>query len=125
MDRPTVGQAVSERTASVVWELLSRIEQPVFLWNVFPFHPHCPGDPFSNRSHNASERDTGLAILSQLISLLQPKKLIAVGNDAEKALTQFAGELPVIKVRHPSYGGQREFSKRISEVFELSAGPLL
>ena len=38
--RATRGPVVAERTAAVVWKVLSRIEQPVVLWNVFPFHPH-------------------------------------------------------------------------------------
>src|SRR6185295_1754486 len=48
VQRPTNGAMVSERTASVIWRMLSFITAPVFLWNVFPFHPHLPNDPFSN-----------------------------------------------------------------------------
>ncbi len=125
MERPTIGRPLPERTAGAVWDLLARIDRPIFLWNVFPFHPHLPGDTFSNRTHNAKERDSGIAILSQLIALLRPRRLIAVGNDSEKALIQIADKVPVIKVRHPSYGGQRDFSNSISDAFGLAAGPLL
>lgn len=45
--RATTGPAVAERTAAVVWGVIARIGRPVFLWNVFPLHPHSPGDHFS------------------------------------------------------------------------------
>ncbi len=44
--RPTSGNAVPERAATVIWNLLDRIEAPIVLWNAFPLHPHKPGDPF-------------------------------------------------------------------------------
>lgn len=50
--RLTKGQAVPERTAAVIWSVLSKISSPVFLWNVFPLHPYEAGSPFSNRAHN-------------------------------------------------------------------------
>ena len=35
----TRGEMVGERSARVVWKVLSRIDVPVFLWNVFPPAP--------------------------------------------------------------------------------------
>ena len=80
IERSTTGDAIAEQTAAVVWRVLSQIKAPVFLWNVFPLHPHEPGNPFSNRSHNARERRAGEEFLSQLISLLRPRLLVAVGK---------------------------------------------
>ena len=89
IERATRGEVVVERTASVIWYVLSKLEGiNIFLWNVFPLHPHEPGSPFSNRAHNASERDTGLSVLEQLIGVLRPKRLIAIGNDAEQAVNR-------------------------------------
>ena len=107
--RATQGAAVRERSARVVWSVLSRIGATVFLWNVFPFHPHLPDHPFSNRSHVAAERRSGQYLLEQLVRLLDPSALIAIGNDAEKAARGLAGPTEIVKVRHPSYGGQTEF----------------
>lgn len=107
--RPTRGAVVRERSARVVWEVLSRIGATVFLWNVFPFHPHQPDNPFSNRSHTAVERRSGKYLLEQLVCFLNPSAIIAIGNDAEKAARRLAGPAEVVKVRHPSYGGQTEF----------------
>lgn len=56
LSRSTGGPAVSERTARVVWDMLSAVNRKVFLWNVFPLHPHDAGAPMSNRTHKRSER---------------------------------------------------------------------
>ena len=117
--RPTIGRAVAERTAAVIWDVLGRIEVPVFLWNVFPLHPHEAVDPFSNRTHNARERRAGEEVLSELIRLLRPRRLIAIGNDAASVAQRLADDREVVQVRHPSYGGQAIFLRQISELYEL------
>lgn len=118
-DRPTKGQAVAERTAVVIWSVLAEIEVPIFLWNVFPLHPHESNAPFSNRSHNIQERKAGEELLFQLISLLKPRRLIAIGNDAAKTAKIFAEGHEIIQVRHPSYGGQKQFLEQIQNVYSL------
>lgn len=119
VDRPTRGQVVPERTAAAIWKVLSLIASPVFLWNVFPLHPYEAGEPFSNRAHNVKERIAGEEILALLIEFLKPKRIIAIGNDAEKTTRKIAGEFDIIKVRHPSYGGQSEFLKQICEIYSI------
>lgn len=118
-ERPTKGQAVAERTAAVIWEVLARIETPVFLWNVFPLHPHEFNDPFTNRSHNPQERRAGEQLLLQLIRLLQPRRLIAIGNDAAHAASRIPGIHEIVQVRHPSYGGQTQFLRQMHELYGL------
>ena len=50
--RPTKGPPLKELSATVIWRMLSRIQDvPIFLWNVFPLHPHEPAKPFTNRPH--------------------------------------------------------------------------
>jgi len=123
--RPTLGQPVAERTATIIWEMLERIQAPIFLWNVFPLHPHEHGAPFTNRAHNAEERKAGTEKLLQLIHLLRPKRLIAVGNDAEKVLGRISGGANVVKFRHPSYGGQVLFSQQVRELYNIKEPTLL
>ena len=113
--RPTRGQKVSEQTAAAIWRALSRIESPVFLWNVFPLHPHRPGIPFSNRPHNAHERRIGEEFLSELIPLLRPRRLVAIGNDAAKTACRLVDRRTVTQVRHPSHGGRASFLAQIDE----------
>ena len=115
--RPTSGQPVAERTASVIWTALLQIQVPVFLWNVFPLHPYCDGDPFSNRAHNARERKAGVALLTVILGFLKPKRIIAIGNDACKALSATIPEEKLCKVRHPSYGGQNEFLRTMRTLY--------
>lgn len=129
VERATRGPLVSELTACAVWGMLSQIKTGVFLWNVFPFHSHDPGEPFSNRAHNAkAERSFGLEILRHLIGMLRPQHLIALGGDAESGLKRLGR--PFEKVRHPSFGGQRIFAEEIGRLYSLggtarNAGPAL
>ena len=115
LERATRGPVLAERTAAVVWKVLARIEQPVVLWNIFPFHPHQPDDPFSNRSHTSAERDATLVFLLGLIEMVRPKRLIAIGRDAQQALDNL--DLHVVGVRHPSYGGQSDFMASLFDLY--------
>jgi hypothetical protein len=118
-ERPTKGQLVAERTAAVIWGVLSQIESPIFLWNVFPLHPHETDDPFSNRSHNSVERRAGEELLFQLIRLLKPRRLIAIGNDAAHTAFRLTDAHNVLQVRHPSYGGQSQFIHWMQNLYGL------
>ena len=116
----TRGKPVAERTAAVIWRVLLQVSEPVFLWNVFPLHPHEPGNPFSNRSHNSRERRAGEQLLSQLIALLRPRLLVAIGNDAGQVACRLNERHRVIQVRHPSHGGQTQFSAQMSDLYDLN-----
>lgn len=118
-ERSTKGEAVRERTAAVIWGALSQIEASIFLWNVFPLHPHNVDDPFSNRPHNSHERKIGEEILSELIGMLKPRRLIAIGNDAAQTAHRLASYHDVYQVRHPSYGGQNVFLQQIQKLYRL------
>ena len=120
VERPTIGTAVAERTAEVVWSMLDQIDARIFLWNVFPLHPHESGVPFSNRQHNARERRAGEEVLQNLIALLRPARIIAIGNDAAAAASRVVDAVPVICVRHPSYGGQTQFLRQIAELYGVA-----
>ena len=118
--RPTKGEACNENTASTVWPLLKKIEDTVFLWNVFPLHPYKPGNPFSNRPHNGAECRAGELLLSGLIDILNPRRIVAIGNDAHQAACKLYEKEKVCKVRHPSYGGKSLFISQIRQLYRLS-----
>ncbi len=120
IDRSTRGQVVIEHTATYIWKVLSRIDVPVFLWNVFPLHPHEFGNPFSNRPHNYYERRFGEEFLSSLISMLRPNRLVAIGNDAARSARRLSDRHKVVQVRHPSYGGQGIFLSAMCKTYGLS-----
>lgn len=119
IERATTGSIMAERTAAVIWTMLVSVPAAVFLWNVFPLHPHEPNDPFTNRSHRQKERMAGEALLAELITMLRPRRLVAIGNDAAKVADRFAGVSDVVQVRHPSYGGQTEFIDQIRCLYKL------
>lgn len=116
----TKGELFSERTANNIWGFANALEHNIFMWNVFPFHPHEKGNPFSNRSHTAKERDDGVAILEVLEKLLKPNKIVAIGNDAYKVSIKLFPNKAVYKIRHPSYGGEKDFSNQLADLYEIS-----
>ena len=123
VERPTKGEAVAERTAAVIWNVLAQVQASVFLWNVFPLHPHETDDPYSNRLHNSRERRAGEELLFQLILLLKPRQLVGIGNDAALTAYRLADHHQVVKVRHPSYGGQTQFLKQLRDLYDLTEPP--
>ncbi|MGO8868998.1 MAG: uracil-DNA glycosylase [Alphaproteobacteria bacterium] len=117
--RATRGPEVAERTAAVVWQMLRAIDRPIFLWNVFPLHPHEPGDPMSNRCHTRVERESCRPLLTWLMETLQPRTVVAIGRDAHLALQDLG--ISAAAVRHPSYGGQSEFVSGLTALYGLTA----
>jgi hypothetical protein len=117
LKRATKGPVVIERTAGVVWQTLKLINRPVFLWNVFPLHPHEPNDPLSNRCHTRAEREACKPLLMWLITSLRPKHIVAIGRDAQLALSDL--DIVASQVRHPSYGGQADFIEGIRVLYDL------
>lgn len=121
--KATRGEAVKERTASVVWKMLGLIGRPVCLWNVFPFHPHEADQPMTNRCHTRYERDTALPFLEMLIEFGRPCTVVAIGRDAERAVAELGLGDVVEGVRHPSYGGQAQFMSQIAALYDLPSLP--
>lgn len=111
----TVGPPMAERTASEIWAILSKLSAPPFLWNVFPFHPHEPGEPFSNRKFTARELGAAHDINQALIRELGIRRIVAIGQDAARYSASFG--VKVVAVRHPSYGGVKEFRAGIQTLY--------
>jgi uracil-DNA glycosylase len=86
---------------------------------VFPLHPHEPGDPFSNRTHRPHERAVGEELLAELVAMLRPRRLVAIGNDAAKVAFRLAASAEAVQVRHPSYGGQSDFVRQVRCLYNL------
>lgn len=116
--RATKGELISELSATVIWSALSEIDTSIFLWNVFPLHPHLDGSEFTNRRHNSKERCIGEDVLQTLIDMLRPRRLISIGNDANSTALRMFSSQNVAKVRHPSYGGSKIFLRQITDLYE-------
>jgi len=100
-----------EQSATAMWSVLEEMEVLPLLWNAFPFHPYKKERPESNRKPTAKELEIGKSYLSELIELFDIKTVIAVGNVADHVLSRM--EIEHIKVRHPSYGGKKEFKEQL------------
>ena len=95
-----------EATANIVWGHLGVCELVPAFWNAVPFHPRA--DTKANRAPTAREIESCQTFLEQMLDLLAPHSVIAVGRTAEGALRRL-GSRDFDAVRHPSHGGKRAF----------------
>lgn len=113
--KATPGEVLStEASATIVWGTIAAIEPTPLLWNAFPFHPHRPGEPRSNRPPTAGELGIGQPFLVDLIAMFGVTTVVAVGNRARDSLELLGIEHT--RVRHPSRGGKRDFTAGIVEL---------
>lgn len=114
----TRGPVIAERTAAEIWGVLKMIEKPPLLWNVFPFHPHETGNPLTNRRFKAKELALVNELNNALIKWLKVRRIVAIGQDAASYATAFGVE--VLTVRHPSYGGVKDFRNGMRQIYSIS-----
>lgn len=117
LQKATIGKPIQERTATEISNALERVSGNVFFWNVFPYHPHEKDDPFTNRMHTTSERKIGGDLLLKLISTINFRSIIAVGNDASAMVKKIGIDCHC--VRHPSYGGKKKFHSQIDSCYNI------
>ena len=96
-----------EQSATIVWGELARLEFVPLIWASFPFHPHKPELPHSNRTPKRFEIDLGRPIFLELIEAFQIERVFAVGNIAHASLAAAGIDAP--KIRHPAQGGKNDF----------------
>lgn len=118
LTKATTGPIMRERTATEIHLARSRVSRKIFFWNIFPFHPHEINKPQSNRMHTRRERHVGLAFLMRVLNLMPVGRVVTIGNDATHALQ--AAEVACCPVRHPSYGGQKEFHRQVDAHYGLA-----
>lgn len=105
------GRWRQEATATAVWHTLAGLNVLPLLWNAFPYHPHLPEQPDTNRPPTTAELALGREVVILLLDLFAIEQVIAVGNKAAAALGQWGIAAP--KVRHPSHGGQVVFRREL------------
>ncbi|MEE4071038.1 uracil-DNA glycosylase [Pseudomonas viridiflava] len=113
----TRGPVIAERTAAEIWGVLKVIEKPPLLWNVFPFHPHEADNPLTNRRFKAKELALVNELNNALIKWLGVRRIVAIGQDAASYATAFGVE--VLTVRHPSYGGVKDFRNGMRQIYSI------
>ena len=103
-----------ERTATLFWKEVVKIDSAPLLWNAFPFSPFVSGELNSNRAPNKDEIKIGVKLLKDLIEIYKPKKIISVGNKASSAL-----ELLNIRhstIVHPSFDIKQQFKLQVARL---------
>jgi uracil-DNA glycosylase len=108
-----------EASASIVWQVIGQQAPLPLLWNVFPFHPHQPEKPQSNRTPTKAEIELGEPFLRQLWQMYERPLLVAVGRQAAEALVRW--QMPHHQVRHPAHGGKTQFTAGVATIFATFA----
>jgi hypothetical protein len=114
-ERATNGPVVVERTATEIWAVIRMLAYPPLLWNVFPFHPHDPDQPLTNRKFTKSELKIVDDLNRELVQWLRISRIISIGQDAAIYAASFG--VNVETVRHPSYGGVRDFRAGVKKLY--------
>ena len=108
----------NEPTDTVVWNALNRHGLAAFdviLWNIFPFHPHKPGELLTNRTPSKEELDLGIEYARQLMELVPNMQVLAIGQKAATTLEKYG--VPCMVAPHPSMGGANKFKAKVAEIF--------
>jgi uracil-DNA glycosylase len=115
-ERTSLGErAHREATATVFWRVMREFHPRFLAWNSLALHPHRPGQPLSNRTPAPAEIRQAGAALATLVALLQPRRVIAVGDRAAAAARRLC--LAAIPVRHPGHGGAADFQAGMEDIF--------
>lgn len=113
---PDAAGIAAEPTATVLWQVLEEVDFLPLLWSAFPWHPHQPGRPLSNRTPKPSETKLGTSFWQELAEMFGVSSIVAVGNVAQHSLQRSGLAAP--KIRHPAHGGRSGFKRGLEELLE-------
>jgi hypothetical protein len=105
-----------EYSASIYWRVLEDAFPAFFTWNSVPLHPHPEGEPLSIRNPRRSEVRAWHDLLTGLLDVCAPDRVVAVGRKAERALQEV--DVDCTYVRHPSQGGATKFEAGVREILD-------
>ncbi len=112
----------TEYSAGIFWRVLQPYFPHFFVWNSVPFHPHDAGDPLSIRTPKRSEVARFEGLLADVLEVLRPRRIGAIGRKAERALADV--DAACTYVRHPSQGGAKKFEAGVLQMLdELNVSP--
>jgi len=110
------GHIQKEQSGTIVWQTLRDNKALPLIWNAFPFHPHLPGKPLSNRTPTAKELEMGLPFLRDMIALFEIEAVVAIGNKAFDSLARLGFSCE--KVRHPAQSGKNQFVEGVCRILQ-------
>jgi uracil-DNA glycosylase len=105
-----------EQSATIVWNALRENAITPLIWSSFPFHPHQPDKPLTNRAPRRDEVAFGQFFLQKIVEMSDFKRVVAVGNVAQGSLRSLG--IDCIKIRHPAQGGKNDFVRGIQSLVE-------
>lgn len=108
----------SEPSATVVQAAIAPWKFDVVLWNLVPTHPRRDRLPHTNRTPTRAETRAGEPYMRELIDVVRPRHLGAIGLHASRAL---GPDVPMI--RHPSHGGAVIARAMLRELLSGWLGP--
>ncbi|MEW1806247.1 uracil-DNA glycosylase [Pseudarthrobacter sp. NPDC080039] len=111
---PEAAGVAAEPTATVLWQVLEEVGLLPLLWSAFPWHPHQPGKPLSNRTPRPSETKLGTPFWQELAEMFGISSIVAVGNVAQHSLQRSGLSVP--KIRHPAHGGRSGFKQGLEQL---------
>lgn len=104
---PSDDRISKEPSGTIVWSTLAANRFLPLLWPAYPFHPHKPGTPRSNRPPTKAEIELGRPIWQELATIMRIGTFVAIGNVGHRSLA--AAGIEAMKIRHPSQGGKPQF----------------
>ena len=110
------GTPMREMSGGIYWDAMLPHWGRFWTWNAVPLHPHKADQPLTIRTPGVREVRRWHGLLQEMIGILQPRAVVAVGRKAEGAL-QAIGAEPTY-VRHPSQGGATLFRTGIAEIWD-------
>ncbi len=114
----------SEPSATIVWTTLYELElhETTVMWNAFPFHPHEPNDPYTNRAPTPRELQLGYAMTHAITHLWPGVRVVPVGRIAEELLRNMCIPCEAY-VRHPANGGALLFRAGLAGIAAYAREP--
>jgi hypothetical protein len=116
----TQPRGFAEGSATVVQGVLVQggWTDAVLIWNVVMTHPR-GAQPHSNRPPRRGEVEAGRRLLEELLTILAPRHVLAVGRTAQAALP--AG-LDAPAIRHPAQSGATLCRRQLAAALEQRLG---
>ena len=102
-------------SARLFWRTLRKYHRHFFVWNCIPIHPYKRDKILSVRTPTTEEVLRFAGILAEILAIVNPKEVIAIGKKAEFSLKRL--HIPCTYVRHPSQGGAVKFRAGMHRVF--------
>jgi uracil-DNA glycosylase len=94
-------------SSAIFWGIMAEHHPRILIWNCVPLHPHLPGRPLSVRTPTPAETAFFTGYLGELLAIVRPQLVIAMGRKAQESLARLGIECRY--VRHPSMGGAPAF----------------